>query len=342
MTSIICLLCSCNTDDSMSNYTTKELDTVVDNNLITAIKHYNDSIYYSKNTSTRGSNTKRKKGISKGKLYAIVASDAAAGISVLGSCMDLSTKFIVASGGSGAVAAAVATVAVTTFIAGGISYGTYLGLKGCSITKAQDKFLNGSMNNPNISKSLNKILSQQKLIALDGHQIKFKNDSIYSTMGQVHNEIVTELLRPKIVTRSSGPVTGNNVGPIYIANPQKPLKNSYGITFYENSDINSLTKTAFEKDMLSFSQDQNYDKMFNSFKEKGYISEQESEILSLFFDALNDNVDVPKDLSNITDYYLTLIKTSKLLSTEEKQRLHLCIVLAENSFNLWFEKDIPA
>ena len=84
-------------------------------------------------------------------------------------------------------------------------------------------------------------------------------------MGLVHNEIVTELLRPQIVTRSSGPVTGNNVGPIYIANPQKPLKNSYGITFYENSDINSLTKTAFEKDMLSFSQDQNYDKMFNSF-----------------------------------------------------------------------------
>lgn len=141
MTSIICLLCSCNTDDSMSNYTTKELDTVVDNNLITAIKHYNDSIYYCKNTSTRGSNTKRKKGISK---------------------------------------------------------------------------------------------------------------------------------------------------------------------------------------------------------EKGYISELESKILSLFFDAINDNVDVPKDLSNITDYYLTLIKTSKLLTTEEKQRLHLCIVLAENSFNLWFEKDIPA
>lgn len=335
---IIFLLCACSNEKIETTISSgyQKPDTCI----TTILESYNASLSTSL-INTRGKNTQHKKGISKGRLWTIVAADVAAGIPAFIDCVDLAAKIVAATGGTAGPATAAAILAATGFIAGGASYGAYLTTSGCSISKVSQNYLDLTKNNNAISLKLNTILLENQRIAFTDNTVNIKNDSIYLLVGQLHNDILKELISPKPSTFSTPiPPIKNDVNFIPASKPQILFKNSYGLTVYSNTNIENLSQKIIEEDITIFNCNTNYIEALTTYKSKGILTNKECDILSLFFEAFNESAEKPSDMDNIVNYYTNKIRTANELGYKEKQQLQLCLAIAKYSFHFWYEKGI--
>lgn len=328
---ICCIFYSCNTDCPEITLSQGSQNLPSDTSLIKNLEFYNKTL------KTGYSTTRGNWG---GRLWAIVAVDAGSAISAYKGCVGIAAAITAVSGGTAGPAAALGVWAATAFIAGGSSYATHLGTKGCSITKSTDDFFKLTYQDATISKNLQTIYSKDKDATYSEGKIQIKNDSMYSYLGQVHNDILKTLLAKQKTTRATG-LTGVKDGGLTLpVKPQFVWKNSYGLTLYKDSEIKEIAQTTMVKDIAPMYNEQNYNKMLSGFKEQNYISEQEFKILLLFYDALKSNAQTPSEMNSISDYYKSEIKKSIIISTEEKQKLLICIEIAKYSFKFWYEQGI--
>lgn len=326
-----CIFYSCNTDCPEVTLSQSIQDTPSDTGLIKNLEFYNKTLK-KENATTRGN--------WGGRLWAIVAVDAGSAISAYKGCVGAAAAITAISGGTAGPAAALAVWAATAFIAGGSSYATHLGTKGCSITKSADDFFKLTYKDANFSKNLQTIYSKDKDATYFEGKIEIKNDSMYSYLGQVHNDILKTLSAKQMTTRAKDQTGIKDGGLTLPAKPQSLWKNSYGLALYKDSEIKEIAQTTMIKDIAPMFNEQNYNNMLSGFKKQDYISEQELKILLLFYDAFKSNAQTPSEMNSISDYYKSEIKKSIIISTEEKQKLLMCIELAKYSFNFWYEQGI--
>lgn len=340
---ILSIVCSCSSDNlELSQLSNQQKVTNESSLLINKLKAHNDSLVYCKSLTTRGQ--KHKKGISRGRLWTIVAADMGAGIPTLVSCIDLASKITAVSGGTAGPGAAIAIVAATAFVAGGASYGAYLTTSGCSITKVPTQYLRLTQNNHVLKTKIDNVLQKTNFAIFDGKKIQIKNDSTYSCMGQLHNDILTDLFTPKASLSEPAQMKMpptikdpefNPAGKPYIS-----TGNLYSLPIFSDKDVENLCNKSIQIDMEPLNNRSNYQEMLENFNANGDITSQEKDILLLFYEGFNESVEKPEDINDLSNYYSQTIQKATNLTREEKQHLQICFEMAKYSFNFWYKKGI--
>lgn len=295
-----------------------------------------------------------------GTWYATLSADALAVIPAYRTCVGVAALATALSGGTAGVPAGIGVLAGTAFLAGGASYGMYRSCSGCSIISTQEVFLNTTYSNKNninkIKRFYSKINDRGIISNLGDHELKICNDSIYSYIGQLHNEILTTIdslesnaeyepiEEPEQIELINKP-HNNLMSGEFLDNDNDRSSdfydldlNSYGLTVYSNSEVDSMV-TDINNKMVEYYTNVDKTDILELFVENNYLSMNAKNILFLFFDAVENSVCTINDMNSIVNNYITMINISNQLSCEEKQICQMCIEMAKYSYLYWGEHE---
>lgn len=270
-----------------------------------------------------------------GTLAATVSADVLGAYGGFKASVGAAAIITAASGGTAGPAAGVAVIGATAFIAGGASYGTYKGLSGgCSITIPFPQRITKCRTNQSLM-----LLEESSPTSIDCNTFIYTNDA-YTYVGEMHNEILKNMLEADLVYETSGPPveatrgnsdtttsTSNNITDSYIScNKDIFYSEEQLVDLYTkvNNQIQSYANNGYD-----------YDTTISELSKQGLTTKDTEDILRLYLDMLFQYVTNINDLQTVSDEYKKIVVDSKNLSIEDKNAILIAINTAINSMELW-------
>ena len=178
------MLVACNSNEFESAYNS-QVEEPSSTEIVNQCKAFNETLSIS--PKTRGG----------GLIWAVISTDALSTIPAFRTCVGVAAFITSATGGTAGPATGVAVLAGTAFLAGGASYGVYRGCGGYSIVASQNDFINETYLNPRITRNIDQFcLKIDSMVDVnEEEEICILNDSIYSLIGLLHNDILSSTIQ---------------------------------------------------------------------------------------------------------------------------------------------------
>ncbi len=321
---IVLYSCSNDLNDAGSLSEAKERNEI--DEFVSELSNFNDSISHGVNSKTTRSWT---------IIGAAACVDGVAGISAGITLIKFGSWILGKTGGAGLHVVAAGVLAGSVVYSAAQSYMYYKktvdeeALNTDGIEKVYNDDISHNAYFPSKILFFNDKVADKVSMTTSG-QLTLIDDSVYSYMANLHNEIMYSLTttpEDSLAPSSMLNVSGNN-------SSKDVSNNAYGIQFFSKHDIDTLICNNLKRDSAAIV-NLDYLSILKRYRDEHIIKVPTYKTMRLFFEAFNNHVSSEEELNTIRDFYCNKISQSSIFEKNEKKWLISCIDITLKSKDFW-------